>query len=70
MSPNLPMCLTCNRLVDKMIVYEDVDTQSTVVIVRCHGQEERGELSPFDKSALLNGKLVWHCFAPKLSLLQ
>lgn len=61
MNPDLPICLTCNKPVDKLIVQIDPTNLSKMAIVFCHGQMESGVLSLHDR---MSDKISVRCFEP------
>lgn len=43
-----PLCAVCGKPVDEVITWIDPNRDTQVFIARCHGDEERCELTPFD----------------------
>lgn len=42
-----PMCAVCKKTVQQIICFENLMTDTTVYLARCHGQEEKVELSRY-----------------------
>lgn len=58
-----PLCLTCNKPVDKMKWWLDPLTRTKNVQVFCHGKMESGELSDFDLGSKCT--VTMRCFDPR-----